>query len=67
MLYCLIVRHTTKGKAMEYDVTAEIKIQISDQDVLEADGDVEQAVQNRVGHTGASVVEIIDGGGLATA
>ena len=39
-------------------VTAKIEIPLTDDDLEEAEGDIEQAVQNVIGHTGAQVIEI---------
>lgn len=42
----------------ETQVTFLASIRISKQEIVDADGNVAQAIQNEIGHTGASVIEI---------
>jgi hypothetical protein len=37
------------------DILFEARIVITEEDLLEAENDIEQAVQNLIGHTGATV------------
>ncbi len=38
----------------------EIEIQLTPEDIAAAEGDIQQAVQNLIGHTGAVVLEVVD-------
>lgn len=41
-------------------VWAEIELTLSEAEIAQAGGDLEQAVQNEVGHTGALVTQVLD-------